>query len=110
GSPNCWLDQNDNKTVIVKVLPSTFNEPNSLYYVVIENNFVKRSNSEEALLGIDKNLWTLFTGNKKYVYSSKITGIIRLTPDGSNYYLSLNSSDQQKFHQQMADDLSYIIP
>ncbi|CAG8545207.1 11173_t:CDS:10 [Dentiscutata erythropus] len=98
----CQIDPNDNKTVIINVFPSTFNEPNSLYYVAIENNFVKRSDTNEALLGIDKNLWTLVTG--------QITGIIRLTSDGSSYYLSLSSFDQQKFNEQMATDLSYIIP
>ncbi|CAG8738066.1 10534_t:CDS:2, partial [Gigaspora rosea] len=98
----CHLYSNDNKTVIIQVFPSTFNEPNSLYYVTIENNFVKRSDSDEALLGIDKNLWTLTTG--------QITGVIRLTPDGSNHYLSLSSVDQQKFHKQLATDLSSIIP
>ncbi|KAF0453083.1 hypothetical protein F8M41_001798 [Gigaspora margarita] len=87
----CQIDPNDNKTVIVKVLPSTFNEPNSHYYVVVENNFVKRSDSNEALLG-------------------PITGIIRLSTNGSSYYLSLSSVDQQKFNEQMATDLSYIIP
>ncbi|RIB29329.1 hypothetical protein C2G38_2136886 [Gigaspora rosea] len=107
----CHLYSNDNKTVIIQVFPSTFNEPNSLYYVTIENNFVKRSDSDEALLGIDKNLWTLTTvENKNYVYSSQITGVIRLTPDGSNHYLSLSSVDQQKFHKQLATDLSSIIP
>ncbi|RIB22185.1 hypothetical protein C2G38_2243465 [Gigaspora rosea] len=106
----CQIDPNDNKTVIIEVLPSTFNEPNSHYYVVVENNFVKRSDSNEALLGIDKNLWTLVTENKQYVYSSPITGIIRLSPNGSSYYLSLSSIDQQKFNEQMATDLSYIIP
>ncbi|CAG8590312.1 4907_t:CDS:2, partial [Scutellospora calospora] len=55
----CWLDPKDNKTVIVQILSSTFNEPNGQYYVLIENNFVRRSDSNEALLGIDKNLWTL---------------------------------------------------
>ncbi|CAG8763587.1 18967_t:CDS:2, partial [Dentiscutata erythropus] len=40
----------------------------------------------------------------------QITGIIRLTSDGSSYYLSLSSVDQQKFNKQMATDLSYIIP
>ncbi|KAF0409681.1 hypothetical protein F8M41_008337 [Gigaspora margarita] len=98
----CYLDSNDNKTVIIQVILSTFNEPNSHYYVTIENNFVKRSDSDEALLGIDKNLWTLTTG--------RITGVIRLTPDGSNYYLSLSSVDQQKFHKQLATGLSSIIP
>ncbi|CAG8781989.1 1203_t:CDS:2, partial [Cetraspora pellucida] len=106
----CQIDPNDNKTVIIKVFPSTFNEPNGFYYVVVENNFVKRSDSNEALLGIDKNLWTLVNDNKKYVYSNQITGIIRLTPGGSSYYLSLNSDDQQKFHEQMATDLSNVIP
>ncbi|RIB25923.1 hypothetical protein C2G38_2138538 [Gigaspora rosea] len=108
--PYCRIDPNDNKTVVVDVLPSTFNEPNSLYYVVVENNFIRRSDSNEALLGIDKNLWTLVTENKQYVYSSQITSIIRLTPQASIYYLSLSSDDQQKFNQQMATDLSYVIP
>ncbi|CAG8676226.1 28856_t:CDS:10 [Gigaspora margarita] len=98
----CRIDPNDNKTVIVDVLPSTFNEPNSLYYVTVENNFVRRSDSNEALLGIDKNLWTLVTG--------PITSIIRLTPKASIHYLSLSSDDQQKFNQQMATDLSNVIP
>ncbi|CAG8556097.1 23609_t:CDS:2 [Gigaspora margarita] len=114
-SPNqfCQIDPNDNKTVIINVFPSTFNEPNSHYYVVIENNFVKRSGSNEALLGIDKNLWTLVTVYKILIVNCNlgpITSIIRLSPDGSSYYLSLSSVDQQKFNEQMATDLSYIIP
>ncbi|CAG8563609.1 23543_t:CDS:10 [Cetraspora pellucida] len=109
-NPLCRLDPNNNKSILIQVLPSTFNEPNSLYYVVIENNFVKRSDSNEALLGVDKNLWTLVAENKQYVYSSKITGIIRLTPDGSNYFLSLSSANRLKFHEQIAADLSSVIP
>ncbi|CAG8658329.1 1482_t:CDS:10 [Dentiscutata erythropus] len=106
----CRPDPNDNKTVIVQVIPSTFNEPNSLYYVTIENDFVKRSDTNEALLGLDKNLWTLITDSKQTIYSSQITGVIRLTPDGSDYYLSLSSVDKQKFQEQLATDLSSIIP
>ncbi|CAG8716619.1 4641_t:CDS:2 [Gigaspora margarita] len=98
----CQIDPKNNRTIIIEILSSTFNEPNSLYYVVVENNFAKRRDTNEALLGIDKNLWTMVTG--------ALTGIIRLTPDGSSHYLSLNSVDQQKFNEQMATDLSYIIP
>ncbi|KAF0453074.1 hypothetical protein F8M41_001790 [Gigaspora margarita] len=106
----CRMDPNDNKTIIINVLPSTFNEPNSFYYVVVENNFVRRSDSNEALVGIDEGLWILITEMKQYVYSGTITCIIRLSPDGSSHYLSLSSVDQLKFNEKMATDLSYIIP
>lgn len=41
---------------------------------------------------------------------SQLTGIIRLTPDGSNYYISLSPNDQKRFQEQMATDISCVIP
>ena len=49
--------------ISLSVLPSTFNQPNSKYYVKIDANFVKQSNTLEPLLGISKYKWIFSTGN-----------------------------------------------
>ena len=53
----------DNTTLSLSVLPSTFNQPNSAYYVKINANFVKQNNTLEPLSGISKYKWIFFTSN-----------------------------------------------
>jgi hypothetical protein len=74
----CSVDP-DHKVVSLKVLPSTFNQPNQEYVVRIESNFVKQNNTNEPMIGnefltgiagkslIDLN-WKLSTGNYQLFY------------------------------------------
>src|SRR4051794_23639252 len=60
-SINCQV-LSDNTTLLLTVLSSTFNQPNSIYYVDIDANFVKHNATLEPLLGISKYKWIFFTG------------------------------------------------
>jgi hypothetical protein len=53
----------DNYTVHIPIFESTFSQPNSSYYVLVNNNFVISQERDEPLLGIGHNIWTLSTGN-----------------------------------------------
>lgn len=57
-----FLTIDNDKIITVNVFESTFNKPNQLYYVVIEDGFVKHKNTEEPLLGVKKNKWFILTG------------------------------------------------
>src|SRR5437667_12425058 len=56
----------DNYILSLTVLPSTFNQPNSVYYIKINADFVKHNTTLEPLLGISKYKWTFFTGNSTF--------------------------------------------
>ena len=61
---NCQVLSNN--TISLKILSSTFSQPNSKYYVKVDVNFVKQDSTldtSEPLPGILKNKWTFFTGN-----------------------------------------------
>ncbi|PKY33446.1 hypothetical protein RhiirB3_495196 [Rhizophagus irregularis] len=53
----------DNHTVHIPIFSSTFNQPNSSYYVVVDNNFVISQERNEPLLGIIKKTWMISTSN-----------------------------------------------
>jgi hypothetical protein len=53
----------DNHTVHIPIFSSTFNQPNSSYYVVIDNNFVISQERNEPLLGIIQKTWMISTSN-----------------------------------------------
>jgi hypothetical protein len=53
----------DNYTVHIPIFRSTFNQPNSSYYVVIENDFVISQARNEPLLGTNEKTWMFSTSN-----------------------------------------------
>ena len=51
-----------NVTIInITVLSSTFNQPNTTYYVLIDDGFVKDRRYQEPIIGIHTNVWTFKT-------------------------------------------------
>src|SRR6185369_16922267 len=48
-------------TVRVKVLKSTFNSVGSEYYVIIEDDFVKDSTTNQNIIGIRSKIWKFTT-------------------------------------------------
>ncbi|PKK55829.1 hypothetical protein RhiirC2_801416 [Rhizophagus irregularis] len=58
----CTIGSN-NHTVHIPIFSSTFNQPNSSYYVVVDNNFVISQERNEPLLGIIKKTWMISTSN-----------------------------------------------
>jgi hypothetical protein len=62
----------DNYTVHIPIFESTFSQPNSSYYVLVDNNFVISQERDEPLMGIiKKNIWTFSTSNI-YIFFLKI--------------------------------------
>ncbi|CAB4422466.1 unnamed protein product [Rhizophagus irregularis] len=60
----CKLD-NDDTRVIIDILNSTFSKSGGIYFVKIENNFVKDRNYREPLLGVKKMFGVLQLKIKK---------------------------------------------
>ncbi|RHZ80333.1 hypothetical protein Glove_137g124 [Diversispora epigaea] len=104
---------NDNKTVQVTILSSTFNQPDTSYYVLIDNGFVT-DETGEILLGVKKNVWIVNTISsvevEEYTNSDSKSTIMRFIPLGSKYYTSLNKSQKKEFINQFVLQLSSIIP
>ena len=48
----------------MKVLESTFNQPNSNYYIVVNGNVVRDWTSNHPLLGVERNHWTFNTSKR----------------------------------------------
>ena len=68
----CAID-NNNRTVHIKVFPSTFSLPNMTYYVKIESGFVINKNTSEPLFGVTEDLWRFSTGKINFnIKKSKI--------------------------------------
>ncbi|CAJ0845829.1 9574_t:CDS:2, partial [Entrophospora sp. SA101] len=100
-SQYCTLSDDD-KTISFKVLDSSFGFPNTGYYVVIDNGFVKDIAYEESLLGIQENIWKFRT--------KKESALVRLTPNGSSYYSNLLKSEQSNFLYNLRGEMAKSIP
>ncbi|CAG8559720.1 14123_t:CDS:2 [Ambispora leptoticha] len=99
------------QTVSIHVLDSTFNIPNSTYYVIVDTNFVRDFDTNEALLGIGKESWRFTTEPFKSgeVDIGSQSGIIRLTPEATIAFKnSLKSSSS--IYEDILNDLANAIP
>ncbi|CAG8433374.1 8104_t:CDS:10 [Ambispora gerdemannii] len=105
------LDE-DGKTMYLKVLTSTFNRPSENYYLVMQSNFVKLVKTGEPLLGIRKDFNALVPPQDKVRKQDEpISGLLRLTTDGSQYLDSRNSKkDKEKFFSDLKLQLAKSIP
>jgi hypothetical protein len=56
----------DDHTVLIPIFKGTFNQPNSSYYVVVENDFVSSQARNEPLIGIRGKDWIFSIS--KYTY------------------------------------------
>jgi hypothetical protein len=52
----------DHRTISFNVFPSTFNQAELDYFVVVDDDAVKSSESNQPLLGIEENIWRFTTG------------------------------------------------
>lgn len=59
-SGHCILSEN-RKTITIKIFTSTFNQPLTDYFVIIDDNFVKINENGEAVKGIEANVWVFKT-------------------------------------------------
>ncbi|GBC09383.1 hypothetical protein RclHR1_08810002 [Rhizophagus clarus] len=99
----------DNTTINIEVLESTFNQPNSIYYVVVDYNAVE-DKSNQPLDGIEKNQWKFNTINSQDTYSEDAVGQLSLTIEGTEYYENLLPYEQEIFLSQLRIDLAKSIP
>ncbi|CAJ0757733.1 21162_t:CDS:2, partial [Entrophospora sp. SA101] len=91
----------DGKSVIVKVLGSTFNIAGANYMVVVDNGFVNNQESNEPIAGIKKDIWSFKT--------ESTIGLLRLTEDGTNYFGSLSDTEKSLFVAQLQVDFTTIL-
>ncbi|RIA85801.1 hypothetical protein C1645_830244 [Glomus cerebriforme] len=108
-SNNCQVIS-DNTTLSLAVLSSTFNQPNAIYYVKIDENFVKQNKTLEPLLGISKYQWIFFTGPHYYEIDDSINAFVRLTPNATLYFNNLTFKEKSNFFQILTSQIAEIIP
>ncbi|CAG8563550.1 9013_t:CDS:2 [Dentiscutata heterogama] len=97
----------------LKVLTCTFNDPGGQYYIVINNNFVKSSDYNEPIMGIDQNIWNFQTDNSipsNQKRAGDVRGKLRLTVSGSIYFQTLSDSERNEFFNSLINELLVIIP
>ncbi|CAB4433231.1 unnamed protein product [Rhizophagus irregularis] len=110
----------DDYTIEIKVINSTFNQPNTKYYVLIDDGFVKSKDLQEPIPGIQDNAWNFMTIQqeannngiskiyKSQVNASSIDGKIRLTAEGTTHFKSFRY-DKTKIVNLVASDLNTLI-
>ncbi|PKC65160.1 hypothetical protein RhiirA1_515102 [Rhizophagus irregularis] len=108
----------DNDTVSIDIIESTFNNPDSTYYVMIENNFVSTLSYNEPLPGLYSNIWSFTTlpeeekekgSSKIKMFFDGIYGKVRLTKDGTSYFDTLNSNQINKFFNNLTQELADAV-
>ncbi|RHZ74550.1 hypothetical protein Glove_221g77 [Diversispora epigaea] len=99
-------------TVTIKVIRSTFSDPNSQFYVKVDNNFVRSKVYGEPLMGINDNIWNFYTNSNVEIYAGTdtVSGVMRLTAEGTEYYENLLSIGKDQFFTDLHLELSKIIP
>ncbi|KAG9306395.1 hypothetical protein G9A89_018278 [Geosiphon pyriformis] len=104
---NCRVEP-DHKTITVDVFESTFNQPDQEYFIVIDNNFVKDSQYNEAIIGIRGNIWRFKTKAQKSVHAATLIGLLRLNRDGTTNFTKCKN--EHEFFRMLQDQLSFTIP
>ncbi|RHZ82308.1 hypothetical protein Glove_109g323 [Diversispora epigaea] len=105
----CYISDNG-LTVTIKVIRSTFSYPSSKFYVKVDNNFVRSKVFGEPLMGINDNIWNFNTNPREETFADTVSGVMRLTAEGTEYYENLNSTGKDQFFTNLHLELSKIIP
>ncbi|POG62803.1 hypothetical protein GLOIN_2v588234 [Rhizophagus irregularis DAOM 181602=DAOM 197198] len=100
----------DKMTISMKVLGSTFNQPNSNYYIVVDGNVVRDWTSNNPLLGVERNRWKFNTINIQDNFAEESIGRFSLTEEGTKSFEKLSLDGQREFLSQLRIDLSESIP
>ncbi|GES87507.1 hypothetical protein GLOIN_2v1834901 [Rhizophagus clarus] len=114
----------DDYTIEVTVIDSTFNQPNTKYYVLIDDGFVKSKDLQEPILGIQQPVWYFMTTQEKassnsasnmfekMMSESSIDGKVRLTSEGTAYYKSFKDDKikVKEFFDNLTQELANAIP
>ncbi|CAG8548057.1 7816_t:CDS:10 [Diversispora eburnea] len=95
-------------SVKVTVLNSTFIAPNKNYFVIIDNDFVRDSNYDEPLSGLERPDWK-FTTEDDDSFGIKTSGLVRLTTLASRKFYEFSKSDRTKFLDDLKNELTEIL-
>ncbi|KAF0526265.1 hypothetical protein F8M41_014098 [Gigaspora margarita] len=90
----------DGLSIIIKVIPSTFNEYDEQYFVSMDNNFIKGADWNEPLRGIHDGIWILKTA---------IHGLARLTQEASKSF-SILQNNQSAYIVSLLDEIAKKVP
>ncbi|CAB4475874.1 unnamed protein product [Rhizophagus irregularis] len=110
----------DNDTVSIVIIESTFNNPGSTYYVMIENNFVSSLLYNEPLPGLsNKIVWSFTTlpeeekekggGSKIKMFFDGIYGKVKLTKTGTAYFDTLDPNQINEFFNNLTQELANAV-
>ncbi|CAB4479392.1 unnamed protein product [Rhizophagus irregularis] len=107
-----YKDEGNETIVNVTIISSTFNKPGGSYYVLIEDGFVKRRAFDTPIFGIQrKSIWTFITNTAQNSDGNKdVEGKVRLTPEGTAYFLVLDIIKREEFYKNLIDQLANAIP
>ncbi|CAG8632182.1 4974_t:CDS:10, partial [Racocetra persica] len=106
-SKNCTQCTTRDNVVTLNVYDSTFNVPGGQYYIQIDNNFVKNSIYDEAILGINSHVWTFHTADINVSkQSGDIWGSLQLTTNGTQYFYKLSDSERSVFFTELINELT----
>ncbi|RIA86161.1 hypothetical protein C1645_878851 [Glomus cerebriforme] len=108
GNSQYFSSSPDNKIINIKVLESTFNQPNSYYYVVINDNLVKDRMTNQTLIVVES--WKFSTANNQDIFADQAIGKFSLTAEGTKIFEGLSSNDQLEFLSRLKVDLAKSIP
>ncbi|CAG8486142.1 3105_t:CDS:10 [Acaulospora morrowiae] len=102
----------NSRNVNCTVLPVTFNQPDTEYYVVVDPDFVRSAEYNEPLAGIKPNLWKFKTHNDDTpnVYAETATVLTRFTAPGTTYFLGLSENNRSDFLDQLQSELAESVP
>ncbi|CAG8501584.1 21001_t:CDS:2, partial [Racocetra persica] len=104
----CTIDW-DEKTIIIKVISSTFNEYGELYSVIMDNNFVKSKNYNEPLKGLEGGILK-YNSTYRAPPSDSDVYSARLTMEATVKVSALSKDDQKIYFNSLLDDISIKLP
>ncbi|KAF0412046.1 hypothetical protein F8M41_008018 [Gigaspora margarita] len=101
-----------NDTLNCTISSSIFNQWDSSYMIIMDNNFVKFASTKEPIVGVDENKWIFKTipRQEQGMYSDSAICIIRLTSDGTRKYNSLSTTEKLEFFNNFQQELIESIP
>ncbi|PKC02710.1 hypothetical protein RhiirA5_424842 [Rhizophagus irregularis] len=115
----------DDYTIEIKVIDSTFNQPNTKYYILMDDGFVESKDLKEPIIGIQDDSWRFITAQedvtqnsglsnyyKKKVNASSIDGKVRLTPEGTTDFKSFKHDriKVKEFFDNLTHELAKAVP
>ncbi|CAG8608187.1 10227_t:CDS:2, partial [Scutellospora calospora] len=96
------------KTVVtLKLLQSTFNQPKAIYFIKMDDDFVRSESTDMALVGVVDGFWTISTRDYADSYSSPETALLKLSNPVLNISTTIN---QSQFFSQFLSQLAQITP